>query len=179
MVDFMDKLQQLSEIGMSAKDKQGLINVSEAFYAWDIMVTKFDILESIHITENFIDDIDLRLMAIRVIGALEEGIAGMEKIMDSYAIPFPIRPPTGSKTTKNMEYFTDRYIYQNLYVISLEVCLCPGWHIHKSLMLSKQVRLAMVLQITPQSFRKCSMKQQKRVGELSMSLPGNTGLTGI
>jgi len=51
MVDFMDKIQKIREIGKSAKDKQGLINVSEAFYAWDIMVTKLDILENVHIIE--------------------------------------------------------------------------------------------------------------------------------
>lgn len=115
MVDIMDKIQKLSEIGLSAKEKQGLINVSEAFYAWDIMTTKLDILETMHILENFIDDIDLRLIANKTVASLQSGIAGMEKIMDNYGIPFPIRPPAGSKTTISMEYFTDRYIYQNIF----------------------------------------------------------------
>lgn len=114
-MDIMDKVQKLSEIGMSAKDKQGLINVSEAFYAWDIMVTKLDILDTLHILQNFIDDIDLRLISNQVIAALKSGIKGMEKIMDRYGVPFPIRPSVGSKTTMTMEYYTDRYIFHNLH----------------------------------------------------------------
>ena len=114
MVDIMDKLQQLSELGLSGKEKQGLINVSEAFYAWDIMVTKFDIIETIHIVENFIDDIDLKIIAKRIIDSLQLGIADMEKIMSNYGVPFPTRPPAGKITTKCLEYYTDRYIYHNL-----------------------------------------------------------------
>lgn len=115
MVDIMDKMQKISEIGMSAKDKQGRIDVSDAVYAWNIMVAKLDIMENVHIIENFIDDIDLRYIANQVIDALKRGIADMEQIMTSYGVPFPIRPPANNKTAMTMEYFTVRYIYQNLH----------------------------------------------------------------
>ena len=69
-----EKVQQLTEIGKSTKDKQQLINVSEVFYVWDIMVMKYDIFTSVRIMENFIDDKDLKFIANQLTKGL---IAGM------------------------------------------------------------------------------------------------------
>lgn len=115
IVDLMDKLQKITDIGKSAKDKQRIINVSEVFYIWDILVTKLDILETIQLYENFIEDYDLKVIKDGVKNGITTGITDMEKLMDSYALPFPERPPAGIKTTVDLEQLTDRYIYQGLF----------------------------------------------------------------
>jgi len=114
MVDIMDKLQKIAEIGKSAKEKQEAINVSEAFYVWDILVAKLDIMEAIQILENLIDDKDLKFIAGQLVKGLQKGIADMERIMNDYGIPFPVRPPAGINNTTSSEYITDRLIYQNV-----------------------------------------------------------------
>lgn len=115
MVDVMDKLQKIANFGKSPKEKQKIINVIEVFYVWDILVTKLDILETIQLFENFIDDYDLKLINSKVKDGIITGITAMEKLMTEYALPFPERPPAGIKTTVNLEQVTDRYIYQSLY----------------------------------------------------------------
>ncbi|WP_027364828.1 hypothetical protein [Desulfotruncus alcoholivorax] len=115
MVDIMDKIQNIKEIGKSTREKQQFISVSEIFNIWDIMVAKLDQLESIQIIENFIDDVDLRYISGKIVAALQTGINHMEQIMDNYGVPFPARPPAGVNTPIKMEYINDRDIYQSLY----------------------------------------------------------------
>lgn len=115
MVDVMDKLQKIADFGKSSREKQKKINVNEVFYIWDILVTKLDILESIQLYENFIEDYDLKLINSKVKDGITTGIEDMEKLMTEYALPFPERPPAGINTSVNMEQVTGKYIYQTLY----------------------------------------------------------------
>jgi spore coat protein CotF len=102
-MDVMDKIQKISEIGKSTREKQKMINVSEVFYVWDILVTKLDILDTMNIVKNYIKDSDLKYISNQLVEGLNSGL------------PFPVRPPVGSNTTVDLESFTDRYIYQNIF----------------------------------------------------------------
>ena len=115
VADVMEKVQQLTEIGKSAEEKQHLINVSEVFYVWDIMVMKYDILNTIRILENFINQKDLKFIAEQLAKGLTQGITAMELIMEDYSIPFPVRPPAGNKTTDCLENITEKYIFEAIY----------------------------------------------------------------
>ncbi len=77
-------------------------------------MAKNDILHTFRILDNFIKDKDLRFISGQMVKGLEVGISAMEKIMKDYGIPFPMRPPAGSKTTGSLEHFTDKYIYESL-----------------------------------------------------------------
>lgn len=115
MVDILDKIQKVTDIGKTTQEKQSELNVSEVFYIWDIMVTKLDILATMHIFKNYIESSDLKFIAGKLVDGLETGVKDMEKLMKEYGIPFPIRPPAGSNTSVDMEHFTDRYIYGNIF----------------------------------------------------------------
>lgn len=115
MPDILDKIQSLSETGKSHIDKQRLINVNEVFYIWDIMVAKFDILETIGISESFIEDRDLKAISGQLAKGLQAGIDSMEKLMFDYSITFPVRPPADCNPTADIEYITDRYIYKSIF----------------------------------------------------------------
>ncbi|MEW5953844.1 MAG: hypothetical protein AB1815_08950 [Bacillota bacterium] len=115
MVDVMDKVQKLTEIGKSIRDKQRVINVNEVFYVWDILVTKLDIMETVQISENFIDDNDLKYIAGILADGLQTGIADMERLLNDYGIPFPVRPPAGNNTAVNIEFIKDKDIYYGLF----------------------------------------------------------------
>lgn len=115
MVDIMDKIQSITEIGKTTSEKQKNINISGVFYIWDVLIIKYDILETISILRNFIDDNDLKFIVGQVTKSLETGIEHMEELMDDYGIPHPIRPPVDNKTTIKLEHFTDRYIYESIF----------------------------------------------------------------
>lgn len=115
MIDIMDKVQKVTNLGKSPREKQKLINVNEVFYIWDILVTKLDILETIEMFENFIDDYDLKLINAKVRNIIVAGIKDMEDLMAEYALPFPERPPADIRITTNLEQVTEKYIYRSLY----------------------------------------------------------------
>lgn len=111
----MDKLQIAADLGKSTRKKQQFINVNEVFYIWDILVTKLDMLETIQIFENMIEDNDLKLIKSRVKDGITTGIADMEHLMKKYDLPFPVRPPAGTNPTTSLENIADRDIYQMLF----------------------------------------------------------------
>jgi len=110
-----EKIQQLHDLGKANVEKQAMINASEVFYIWDIMVMKMDILHSVRIQENLIGDSDLKFIAAQLARGLEVGIKHMESIMIEYSIPFPERPPARSSAISNNEDFSDKIIYETLY----------------------------------------------------------------
>lgn len=115
MLNLFDKLQRLSEMGRSSREKQELINVNEVFYIWDIVVNKYDILETIQIEAKYIHDKDLALLNGKMTSILTSGIEELEKLLHEYDIPFPERPPLQAKTTANVEDIRDRYIFTSMY----------------------------------------------------------------
>lgn len=114
-MDIMEKVQKITELGKSAREKQKFINVSEVFYIWDILVMKLDIMETVQIFDDFIKDYDLKIIKDEVVTGLQTGINDMEKLMTEYSLPFPARPPAGSNTSDSLEDITDRDIFQSLF----------------------------------------------------------------
>lgn len=115
MVDIMEKIQRLTEIGKTTSEKRKNINVSEVFYIWDSLLLKHDVLETISILRNFIEDDDLKFIVGQVTKSLKTDIERMENLMNDYGIPQPIRPPVDNKTTIKLEHFTDRYIFESIF----------------------------------------------------------------
>lgn len=68
-----------------------------------------DILETIQIFENFIEDNDLILIKRQVADGITSGITDMEKLMKEYGIPFPMRPPAGSNSYENIKVYPENY----------------------------------------------------------------------
>lgn len=110
-----EKIQKLQDLGKPSAEKQAIINVSEVFYVWDVMVMKMDILHTVRIMESLIVDSDLRFIAVQLRKGLETGISQMERIMKDYSIPFPLRPPAASTAISTLEDFSDKIIYETLY----------------------------------------------------------------
>ncbi|KLU64265.1 hypothetical protein DEAC_c38980 [Desulfosporosinus acididurans] len=117
MVDIMDKVQKIAEIGKSSREKQRIINVIEVFYIWDVLVTKLDALESIQIFEHMIEDNDLKIIKNKVKDGLFLGINDMEALMRDYDLPFPIRPPADVSSTVQIEAVNDRDIFLMFYEV--------------------------------------------------------------
>jgi hypothetical protein len=115
MVDIMDKIQKITEIGKSTDEKRKGINISAVFYIWDTLVLKYDFLETIGILRNFIEGNDLKFVVGQVEKSLRGGVESMEGLMEDYGIPQPIRPPADNRTTVKLEHFTDRFIFEGIF----------------------------------------------------------------
>lgn len=110
----MKQIKKITELGMSTKDKQREINVSEAFHLWNHLVTRYAIIQTTGILGNYARDIDLKFIINTGVKALKEQVKVLEQEMLTYGIPLPIRPPKQMKVADHVEIFTDRYIYRRI-----------------------------------------------------------------
>ncbi|MGI5901368.1 MAG: DUF3231 family protein [Desulfitobacteriia bacterium] len=115
MVDILDKVQGIAELGKSTEEKQRTINVSEVFYVWELLAAKYDILDSTNLVENFINDPDLKYITHKFKTHLEKSIKELDKLISNYGIPYPVRPPVENITTAMFEHFTDRFVYEEIF----------------------------------------------------------------
>ena len=95
----------------TAKEGQKGIDVSEVWHMWDVLVAKYDAIESIHILSNFAQDKDLNFALNSILKHFEKGARKLEKMLLENAVPLPERPPQEANSAINLEVFTDKYIF--------------------------------------------------------------------
>lgn len=117
MVDILKTVQQISQIGMSTKEKQSRINVSEVWYTWDILQVKYDAIEIANILKNMARDKDLQVVINVLLKLYKQVAKEMEIILKEYAVVMPERPPERAESVLNVEIISDRYIFNTMYEI--------------------------------------------------------------
>ncbi|KJS88265.1 MAG: hypothetical protein JM58_01525 [Peptococcaceae bacterium BICA1-8] len=109
-----EQFQKIAEVGMSTRDKQKTINVSEVFHLWNHLVQRYNVLYITNILESFARDEDLKLILISGKNSLDNHIKILEKEMLEYGIPLPNRPPKQTQSTSDLEEISDRHIYRRI-----------------------------------------------------------------
>lgn len=107
-------ISKLTEMGMTTKDKQRSINVSEVFHLWNHLVQRYNVIHITNVLEHFAKDEDLKLILIMGRKTLDKHVTTLEKEMNSYGIPLPVRPPKHLQTTASLEVLSDRHIYRRI-----------------------------------------------------------------
>lgn len=107
-------IQQITELGMSTRDKQRNINVSEVYHLWNHLILRYNVIHLTNLLESCVNDADLMLVLKNGINTLEKDVKILEKEMLVYGIPLPVRPPKQVQTTSNLEEISDRYIFRRI-----------------------------------------------------------------
>jgi len=110
-----EQMQKIAELGMSTKEKQRNINVSEVFHLWNHLIQRYNVIHVTNILESFVRDEDLKLILNLGKNTLSNHISILEKEMMAYGIPLPIRPPKQTQTTTNFEEISDRHIFRRIF----------------------------------------------------------------
>ncbi len=110
----MEKLEKVADIGNTKSELQREINVSEVTHLWNQLVSRYQIIETTKVFNNFVTSPDLKLILSQGIKILEQQIIDLEKTMMTYGIPLPKRPPAGSDSPYKSEIITDEYIYTRI-----------------------------------------------------------------
>lgn len=108
-------IQQISDITKSADEKQKEISVSEVWHLDGHLQMRYDVLETTKILKNYAQSTDLQIILNLGIKTLQSQVEVLEKLMDSYMIPLSPRPPFDDKSTANIEFFTDRFIFRKIF----------------------------------------------------------------
>ena len=108
------KLHKAAELGMSVRDRQRTINVSEVYHLWNHLIQRYHVIYLTETLETFARDGDLLLVLGLGKETLGNHIAILEKEMMAYGIPLPIRPPKQTQSTVNLEQISDRHIFRRI-----------------------------------------------------------------
>jgi len=113
----MHKMQKLGLMLKSTKEKQSVININEVWYAWDILVAKYDAISISNIVVSHIEDADLKLVSGSMVNLYKDIIKLMEGLLTEFGIPMPERPREMVKSTVNVEILNDKYIFNVMFEI--------------------------------------------------------------
>lgn len=104
--------EKIGKSTASEEDQKG-IDVSEAWYLWDILISKYDAIEKVDIISSFSQDKDLKVALNSIQKHFEQGSEKLEGLMLEYSVPLPERPPQKTNIVTNLDIFTDKYIFNH------------------------------------------------------------------
>lgn len=92
------------------------LDIGEAFLLWDMLVSRYDIIEATQIYQNFVHDQDFKSLLQRGLNkTLEKEVNIMEKELNRYKIPLPGRPPKSIKTSANTGILEDHFMFKQIF----------------------------------------------------------------
>ena len=101
--------------------QQSLLNLEEAYNLWDLVNSKYDLIDRILLWQNYAHDKDLKLLLNNVLKRTQNAIHGLEEELKHYGLAAPDKPRAGVKTSSNSEVFNDQEIAKSLLTMVQEV----------------------------------------------------------
>lgn len=109
---FMEKLADLTD---SKEQLQKELNIFEGGHLWNLLVSRYDVVESTQILENFAQDPDLKIVIKAGLDTLNKQVVELENMVKEYGIPLPKRPPVASVSPLNVEVISDQFIFRTIF----------------------------------------------------------------
>lgn len=113
----------LMEITLTPKKtekRQQMIDVREAFNLWDILRSKYTVIEDLETAEQFVHDKDLKLIIQLYLRELKSNTKILEDMMRKYAINGPDRGRIPANWSSNSEVMRDESIALNMMLYTQE-----------------------------------------------------------
>lgn len=92
------------------------VDIREAHNLWDILNSKYQIMEKILIYEGFSHDPDFRVAMGHIGKSIQKNIKILEDEMSSHSIPSPNRNRAAVQSQKNSDSITDEYMAMDLFL---------------------------------------------------------------
>jgi len=108
-------IEKLADVADSKEQLQKELNIFEGGHLWNLLVSRYDVVERTQTLENFAQDPDLKLVIKSGLKILKKQIANLENIIKQYGIPLPKRPPVASESVINVEVITDEFIFRSIF----------------------------------------------------------------
>lgn len=114
-MSLLETLQELLNGGKSTEELQKEISISEVWHLWELLVARYDVLNTTQLLLAFAIDTDLKLVVSQGLKMLEDQIKQNEDFLQKYGIPLPKKAPEPSHITTLIEEVTDEYIYRRVF----------------------------------------------------------------
>ncbi|MEL7564922.1 MAG: DUF3231 family protein [Dehalobacterium sp.] len=109
-------IDKIANLGKPAAIKEHGISAAEAGTTWNLLTSRYDIIESIMILINYVKDKDLHKQLQNLLKKNNRQANQLEKVMAEHAVAMPPSPPSEIKITENKSMsITDRYIFKRIF----------------------------------------------------------------
>ncbi len=111
----LEKLEQIADLGQSNKKLQTEMNVIEAGHIWNLLTSRYEVIETTQLLQNFAGDPDLKLILNEGLKFLKRQVDALENIAGKYGLPLPKKPPAASNSAVKVEVITDEFIFKRVF----------------------------------------------------------------
>ncbi len=102
-------------IGRAETASKPVVDTGEVFLLWDMLVSRYDIIEFTQLMLNFVHDVDFRALISRgLTKVLEKQVDRLENEFNTLRIPLPDRPPKSVKVPSTTGVIEDQFIFKQI-----------------------------------------------------------------
>lgn len=111
----LEIIEQVADFGQSKRQLQTELSVFEAGHLWNLLTSRYEVIETTQLLQNFTSDPDLKLVLNEGLKFLRRQVAALENTASHYGIPLPKKPPAASNAAVKVELITDEYIFRRVF----------------------------------------------------------------
>lgn len=93
-----------------------VVNIREAHNLWDLLNSKYQIMEKALIYEGFVHDTDLKIALKQIRKSILKNIRVLEDELDTYCIPSPDRNRAAAQLQSDSDSINDEYIAMDIFL---------------------------------------------------------------
>lgn len=98
------------------EQKKDQIDIREAYSLWDVLNSKYLVMDKMMVYENFVHDPDLKIVIQVLYKPLQKNINILEKEIEKYAVKSPDRNRAAAISAKKPKTITDEYIAMDIFI---------------------------------------------------------------
>jgi hypothetical protein len=103
-------------LGKAETAEKPTLDSGEAFLLWDMLISRYDIIELTQLYHNFGHDPEFKILLSKGLNkTLEKEVNIMEKELNRYHIPLPNRPPKSVKIPANTGILDDQFMFKQIF----------------------------------------------------------------
>lgn len=102
-------------IGAAETAKKQNLTYAEAYYLWDNLIARYDIIHATKLYINHVHDKDFAFLLDIGLKVLERQVNEMEKEMNRYHLPLPEPNPKSVEFVEDTSAINDQYIFKRLF----------------------------------------------------------------
>ncbi|NLW07812.1 MAG: DUF3231 family protein [Clostridia bacterium] len=103
-------------LGKAETATKPTLDCGEAFLLWDMLASRYDIIEMTQLFQNFAHDPDFKYLLQRgLTKTLEKEVNMMERELNRYNIPLPSRPPKSVRIPADTGILEDRFMFKQIF----------------------------------------------------------------
>lgn len=108
----LEQLHNIGDIGKSTKELQSELSTTEAWHIWDMLRSRYDVINQTNILVNFVIDKDFKAVLNLGIKELNTQVNKLEKITQKYGITVPGKNAVPPNITISVSEIDDQFVYR-------------------------------------------------------------------